>query len=126
MVLVPATPCRGSGAARHGPHRRRGTVMGTLRLSVVGTDLLALLGGMAAVGSGQNESDTQASDASTLLSVVTPYGRSTGSGTTTVGDGRVSARDYAHVGPFAAGDPRISGELWSIWSTRTLWPPTRV
>ena len=88
--------------------------MRTLRLSLVGTVVLAVLGSTSAVALAQTDSETEGSDASAVLSFTAPYGTQTDLGTAVVDEGRSGYRDATYTVRFEANDPRISGELWSI------------
>jgi hypothetical protein len=88
--------------------------MRTLRLSLVGTVVLALLGGTFAVALAQTDSETEGSDASAVLSFTAPYGTQTDLGTAVADEDRSGYRDAAYTVRFETGDPRISGEMWTL------------
>jgi hypothetical protein len=97
-----------------------GDVMRTLRLFLVGTTTLALAGGIGAVTSAQTESDTPASTGSALLSFTLPYPEPSTLGVVEFADGQ----RFTHEGVFRftldSGDPRLSGEMWTINSYYTF------
>ena len=93
--------------------------MRTLRLSMAGTVILALLGGLVAVTLVETESAAQGSAESAPLNFTMPYASPTDSGPVEFLEGRIRYPDNAYRNPFAANDPRLSGELWSIHSWDT-------
>lgn len=93
--------------------------MSTLRLSMAGSVILALLGGMAAVALAQAESAAEESAESVPLSFTMPYANPTDSGPVELLDGRIRYSDNAYRIPFETDDPRLGGELWSVHSWDT-------
>jgi hypothetical protein len=93
--------------------------MHTLRVSLAGAAILALLGGMGAVTLAQSDSDAQESAESAPLSFTMPYASQTASGLIEFLEGRIRYPDNAFRNPFEANDPRLRGELWSIHSWDT-------
>jgi hypothetical protein len=91
--------------------------MRTLRLFLVGTMTLALVGGVGAVTSAQTESDAPGS---AVLSFTLPYPTDFTPGVIAFADGPMLTQNEVFRSTLDSGDPRLNGELWTIHSYYTF------
>ena len=92
--------------------------MRTLRFSVVGSLILGLLGGVAAVTVAQSDAPT--ANESALLSGAMPYPNVTHPTSPILEEGRTLIREYGFGGTIDIGDPRLAGELWILYNADTF------
>ena len=86
-----------------------GREMRMMRLSLAGTIVLALLGGLAGAALAQSENGP-------VHVTGTIDGRQTESGESVLTDEAFQHREQTYVGSLEMSDPRLSGEQWSTWN----------
>ena len=85
--------------------------MRALRLSLAGTVILMLLGGLGSAVVAQDGSEASESDGSGVLSFTKPYLGWTEVPTVDFDEARRTSRGTVLEGPIDSGDPRLSGTL---------------
>jgi hypothetical protein len=89
--------------------------MRTLLLTLAGTVILMLLGGLSGVIVAQDE-DALASDRPRPVSGTAIYVRDLETGTTALEDGRPVLRGHMAYDTIEMDDARLSGQPWHIWN----------
>ena len=90
--------------------------MRALRLALVGTVILALLGGMGGAVVAQEDGANEVSAGPTLVTGRIIDGRQDRPYTRSTDDDRIRYRGAVYVDPIEMDDARLSGKLWQAWS----------